>query len=65
MKVIEVGGAILLLAAGQVLHGGKFHLDVPSYHGEPLPTNPFNTMATATVQTFSWAENIFLSRIPL
>jgi hypothetical protein len=64
MKVIEVGG-VLLLAVDLAIHGGGFHLDVPSYHGEPLPTNPFNTMATATAQTFSWAENIFLSRIPL
>jgi hypothetical protein len=66
MNALEIGGAILLLAAGHVLHGGKLHLDVTSYHGGQLPTKPFNVLYTATAQPIvSTGNSIYLSRIPL
>jgi hypothetical protein len=64
MKVIEVGG-VLLLAVDLAIHGGGFHLDVLSYHGEPQPANPFDVVATATAQPIFSIGNSYLSRIPL
>jgi hypothetical protein len=64
MRVIEIGG-VLLLAADLAIRGGAFHLDVPGYHGEPQPTNPFSVVATATAQPVFMAGNSYLSRIPL
>jgi hypothetical protein len=64
MTVIKVGG-IVLLVADPAIHGGGFHLEMPSYHGEPLPANPFDVVATATAQPVLMIGNNYLSRIPL
>jgi hypothetical protein len=57
MKVIGVGGVILLVT-GQVIHSGGFHLDVPGYHGEPRPSNQFDLISTVTGTTASLGDII-------
>jgi hypothetical protein len=58
-----IGAAFLALDLG--LRAGGFHLDVPSYHGEPQPANPFNVVATATAQAVLPIRGSYLSRIPI
>jgi hypothetical protein len=63
MKIIQVGGA-LLLAMDLAVHPG-YRLEVPSYHGAPQSTNPFNVVTTATAQPVFLTGNDYLSRIPV
>jgi len=63
MKVVQVGG-VFLLASGLAIRN-EFHLDIPAYHGEPQPANPFNVVSTATATAMFPQVNGYLSRIPL
>lgn len=44
MKLIEAGGACILAAL--LVVDGRKHVEVSSYHSEPLPARPFVVMST-------------------
>jgi hypothetical protein len=44
MRVAQVGGSVFL-AVSSAVHGDK-HVEVATYHGEPLPSSPFVLMST-------------------
>jgi hypothetical protein len=62
MKVVQVGGSFFL-AVSLAVHGDK-HVEVASYHGEPLPSRPFVVLSTLSGTAPSLSADFAPSRIP-